>query len=103
MSNVRCVKAVEYLPLTPMTSLKPETEHDPKSGYRSKGIGLLAVAKIIFFGLLMIGKKATWEKNGIGAQATLGQIVAGAIIGGIVLVALLVLLARIAVGFAVGQ
>src|SRR4051812_28349556 len=87
----------------PMTSLKPETEHDPKSASRSKRIGLLAVAKIMFFGLLMIGKKATWEKDGIGAQATLGQIVAGALIGGIVLVALLVLLARMAVGIAVGQ
>jgi hypothetical protein len=86
-----------------MTSLKPETEHDPKSGVHSRVAGLLAVAKIILSGLLMIGKKATWEKNGIGAQVTLGQIVGGAIIGGIVLVALLVLLARIAVGFAVGQ
>ena len=64
---------------------------------------MLAVAKIMFFGLLMIGKKATWEKNGIGTQVTVGQIVAGAIIGGFVVVALLVLLARIAVGFAVGQ
>jgi hypothetical protein len=86
-----------------MTSLKPETEHDPKSGSRANGTGLLAVARIIFSGLLMIGKNATWEKKGIGAQVTFGQIVAGAIIGGIVLVALLVLLARIAVGFSVGQ
>jgi hypothetical protein len=86
-----------------LTSPKPETEHDPESGARVKGTGLLAVAKIIFFGVLMIGKKATWEENGIGAQVTVGQIVAGAIIGGIVLVALLVLLARLAVGFAVGQ
>lgn len=86
-----------------MTSLKPETEHDSKAGFRSKGAGLLAVARIVFFGLLMIGKKGTWEKDGIGAQATFGQIVAGAVIGGIVVVALLVLLARIAVGFAVGQ
>ena len=97
------MKAVEYLPLTSMTSLKPETEHDSKSGSLSQGTGLLAVARIIFFGLLMIGRKATWEKNGIGAQLTLGQIVAGAIIGGIVVVALLVLLARTVVGFAVGQ
>ena len=59
---------------------------------------MLALARILFFGLLMIGKKATWEKNGIGAQVSLGQIVAGAIIGVIVLVALLVLLTRIAVG-----
>ena len=85
-----------------MTSPRPETEHDPKPGSRPKGPGLLAVAKILFFGLLMIGKQSTWEKDGIGAQATHGQIVAGAIIGGIVLVALLALLARIAVGLATG-
>jgi hypothetical protein len=86
-----------------MTPLEPETEHDPESGAHSRGAGLLAVAKIILSGLLMIGKKATWEKNGIGAQLTVGQIVGGAIVGGIVLVALLVLLARIAVGVAAGQ
>lgn len=86
-----------------MTSPKPETEHDPKPVSSAKGPGLLAVARILFFGLLMIGKKSTWEKDGIGAQATHGQIVAGAIIGGIVLVALLALLARIAVGLAAGQ
>ena len=86
-----------------MTSLKPETEHGRKSRSSSKGADLLAVAKIIFFGLLMIGKKATWEKNGIGAQVTPAQIIVGAIIGGFVVVALLVLLVRIAVGSAVGQ
>ena len=57
----------------------------------------------MFSGLLMIGKKATWEKDGVGAQVTPAQIVAGAIIGGFVVVALLVLLSRIVVGFAAGQ
>ena len=86
-----------------MTSPRPETEHDPEPGSRPKRPGPLAVAKIMFFGLLMIGKQSTWEKDGIGARATHGQIVAGAIIGGIVLVALLALVARIAVGLAAGQ
>ena len=86
-----------------MTPLKPETGHDPKPRSHPKRAGFLAVAKIMFFGLLMIGEKSTWEKNGIGAQATFGQIVAGAIIGGIVLVGLLALLARFAVGVAAGQ
>ena len=85
-----------------MTSHTPGSEHDAEPGSRPKGPGLLAVAKIVFFGLLMIGKQSTWEKDGIGAQATHGQIVAGAIIGGIVLVALLALLARVAVGLATG-
>ena len=60
--------------------------------------GLFAVAKTIFFGLLMIGKKGTWEKGGVGAQMTPGQIVAGAIVGGLVVIGLLVLIVRIAVG-----
>lgn len=101
--HVRCANPVEYLPLTPVTSLKPESEPDRKSDSRSKEAGLLAVAKIMFFGLLMVGKKATWEKDGVGAQLTPGQIVAGAIIGGLVVVALLVSVARIVVGFAAGQ
>jgi hypothetical protein len=66
-----------------------------------KRVGLLAVAKTIFFGLLMIGKKGTWETNGIGAQMTPAQIVVGAAIGGIVLVGLLLLIVRIAISFAV--
>jgi len=60
------------------------------------------VAKVIFFGLLMIGKKGTWEANGIGAQLTARQIVVGAVVGGLVVVALLLLIVRIVIGFAVG-
>jgi hypothetical protein len=86
-----------------MNTLEPGPEHDPKAGSHSKKGGFFAVAKIMLFGLLMIGKKSTWEKDGIGAQVTLGQMVAGAIVGGIVLVALLVLLARFAINAAAGQ
>jgi nitrate reductase gamma subunit len=78
-------------------------ERDPNAGSRPKGGGILALAKIMFFGLLMIGKKSTWEKGGVGANVTLGQMVAGAIIGGIVVVGLLVLLARFAIRAAAGQ
>jgi hypothetical protein len=65
--------------------------------------GLLQVAKTLFFGLLMIGKKATWEKDGDGARMTPGQIVAGAVIGGVLLVAALLVLVRTVLWFATGQ
>ena len=64
--------------------------------------GLLQVAKTLFFGLLMIGKKATWEKGGDGARMTPGQIVVGAVIGGILLVAALLALVRAALWLATG-
>ena len=60
------------------------------------------MAKTIFFGLLMIGKKETWESGGDGARMTSGQIVAGAIIGGIVLIAALVAIVRVALKLASG-
>ena len=57
--------------------------------------GLLQVAKTLFFGLLMIGSKATWEKGGDGARMTPGQIVVGALVGGALLVAALIALVRL--------
>lgn len=57
--------------------------------------GFLQVAKTIFFGLLMIGKRSTWERGGAGAGMTSGQIVAGAIVGGIAVIAALLVLVRI--------
>ena len=41
---------------------KPDEERPP-----ARRPGLLQVAKTMFFGVLMIGKKATWEKGGEGA------------------------------------
>jgi hypothetical protein len=55
-----------------------ETGNDPEP--RPRRVGVLAVARTIFFGLLMIG----------------------ALVGGIVLVGLLVLIVRIAIGLAAG-
>jgi hypothetical protein len=77
-----------------------ETGNDPEP--RPRRVGVLAVARTIFFGLLMIGRKETWETNGIGARMTPGQIVIGALVGGIVLVGVLVLIVRIAIGLAAG-
>jgi len=56
---------------------------------------LLQVVRTIFFGLLMIGKKETWEDGGDGARMTSWQIVAGAVIGGIVLIAVLLTIVRV--------
>lgn len=46
----------------------------------------------------MIGKKGAWEKG--GARITPGQIVIGAIIAGIVLIAALLLLVRVVISLA---
>jgi hypothetical protein len=55
----------------------------------------LQVAKTMFFVLLMIGKKESWEKGGDAARMTPRQIVAGAVIGGIVVIAVLIGLVQI--------
>ena len=56
---------------------------------------MLQVAKTMFFVLLMIGKKESWEKGGDAARMTPGQIVGGAVIGGIVVGAVLIGLVQI--------
>jgi hypothetical protein len=61
---------------------------------------LLQIAKTIFFGLLMIGKKETWESGGDGAGMTFGQIIAGGVIGGIVLIAALITLVHLVLALA---
>lgn len=61
-----------------------------------KKAGIRQVAATIFFGLLMIGKKGTWEKD--GATVTLPQVIVGAAIGFVVIVMGLVLLVRLATG-----
>lgn len=59
-----------------------------------KKAGLWQVAVTVFFALLMIGRKDTWEKE--GATVTLAQMVIGAIIGAVVVIGALVLLVRLA-------
>ncbi len=49
----------------------------------------------MFWGLCMIGKRGTWEKDGV--TISLRQAVVGAVIAGCVVVAILVLLVRYAV------
>ncbi len=57
--------------------------------------GLLQVAKTILFGLLMIGKKRTWEEGGEGARMTTKQLVVGALVGGAIVIAALIALVRL--------
>jgi hypothetical protein len=53
---------------------------------------LFQVAATIFWALFAIGKENTWQKN--AAAVTPGQIVAGAVVGAVVIIGLLVLLVR---------
>lgn len=69
--------------------MEPNNEAPP-----DRKAGLLQVAKTMFSVLLMIGKKESWEKGGDAARMTPGQFVAGAIIGGIVVIAVLIGLVR---------
>ncbi len=74
---------------------------DPKLGSQSgsgakqpaRRAGLLQVAKTMIFGLLAIGMKGTWNKD--GAHVTPGQIVAGAIVAGVLLILVLVMTVRL--------
>ncbi len=52
------------------------------------------VAATMFWALCMIGKKGTWERDGV--KITLLQAAVGAAIAGVVVVTLLVLLVRFA-------
>lgn len=69
----------------------PDPEQDRPAPVRRAGP--LQVAKTLFFGLFAIGMKGTWEKDGV--QVTPGQIVVGALIGGVVLVVVIIAVVRV--------
>ena len=48
----------------------------------------------MFWGLCMIGKKGTWERDGV--KISMKQVIAGAVIAGCVVVAVLTLLVKFA-------
>jgi len=66
--------------------------HKPAARKASLG----QVAATMFWGLIMIGKRGTWERD--GATITLKQAIIGAVVAGCVVVFVLVLLVRLAVG-----
>jgi hypothetical protein len=59
-----------------------------------KKAGIRQVAATIFFALIAIGKKNTWQKD--GATVTLFQVVLGALIGFALLLAVLITLVTLA-------
>lgn len=58
--------------------------------------GVRQVIATMLWGMCMIGKKGTWERD--GATVTLPQVVVGAVIAAIVVIGVLVLLVRFATG-----
>lgn len=60
-----------------------------------KKAGLRQVMATMFWGLCMIGKKGTWERD--GATVTLIQVVLGAAVMTLLVIGLLLLLVRIAI------
>ncbi len=74
--------------------MNEDPQHDAAVHGKARKASLGQLAATVFWGLCMIGKKGTWERNGV--TVTLGQIVVGAIVGGAVIVGLLLLLARLA-------
>ena len=62
--------------------------------------GPLQVAKTLFFAMIMVGNRKTWEGDGDGARMTPAQIVIGGIIAGILIVVGLIMLVRVILGMA---
>ena len=77
-----------------MNSSNDDTKATDKPMAKKASLG--QVAATMFWGLIMIGKRGTWERN--GATITLRQAVVGAIVAGCIVVFVLVLLVRLAVG-----
>ena len=80
--------------------IPPESPTDPDKEPTLRRAGPLQVAKTLIFGLFAIGMKGTWNRDGV--KVTPAQIVVGAVMGGIVLVASLLLLVRLVLRLAVG-
>ncbi len=72
----------------------PDVTRRAAAAAPKKKAGIGQVAATIFFGLLMIGRKDTWQKD--GATVSVAQVVVGAFIGLAVLIAILVVLVRFA-------
>ena len=64
-----------------------------QNGKPAKKAGLLQVAATIFWGLFMIGRKGTWEKD--GAIVSLPQVVIGALVGAALVVLVLIIIVRL--------
>jgi len=76
------------------TDLNPKPPDLQELPAPTKKAGLLQVVSTIFWGLFMIGRKGTWEKD--GAVVSMPQMVVGALVGGVVVVLILLALVRLA-------
>lgn len=61
----------------------------------AKKAGVAQVMATMFWGLLMIGRKGTWERD--GATLTLRQVIIGALVMTVIVIGLLLLLVQLAV------
>ena len=68
----------------------------PVSPRPARKAGIRQVAATMLWGLCMIGKKDTWERD--GATVTLPQVVIGAAVATVVVISILLLLVRFAAG-----
>lgn len=78
-----------------MADGKHNIDHAVEPAPSAKKASLGQVATTMFWALCMIGKKGTWERDGI--KISLKQAVIGAVIAGVVVVSVLILLVRLAV------
>lgn len=69
--------------------------HRPEESSVPRKAGLLQVASTLFWGLCMIGKKNTWEKD--GATVTPLQLVIGGIVAATIIICTLLTIAYVAV------
>lgn len=68
----------------------PEVSDRAAGAAPKKKASIGQVAKTIFFGLVMIGRKDTWQKE--SATVSFGQVVVGSFVGLAVVIAILVAL-----------
>jgi hypothetical protein len=73
--------------------VKPDTP--PASGTATKKAGWRQVMATMFWGLMMIGKKGTWERD--GAILSMRQVIVGALIMTVIVIGILILLVKFAV------
>ena len=76
-------------------------QHTPHANHQAvvpARASLQQVAATMFWGLLMIGRKGTWERD--GAIVSMKQVVIGAIVAGLLVVAALIALAQLVIRMA---
>ena len=73
--------------------MKPDKPPEP--AVTAKKAGWRQVMATMIWGLMMIGKKGTWERD--GATLSMGQVVVGALIMTVIVIGILILLVKFAV------